>query len=595
MPSPHSFSFNAFPNDNRIYRLYWGGEIQLPNSQDESSLVYVWLREIDINGKYILNTTDARRVVLSSGAIPRLHIGSLWRAQAPYTSRAIPESQLLEFEIEAQPTWQPVRAGARNHAAGKGNWGESHAWINPSDYLLRITEDARQVKAGYNAWVVPMRTVGGVEVIVPCFEIFRAFYAGSSEMAWRLLSAPWPTISHRFIKTAEFIKGPDGLPGLLIDPAPGLGQGVVRSIAALVSSIAARQGANNVSSHLLHEAQEHGQKTAWIHAVPPFINTRFRMNARVQKFASRDGYLVTKIENASYPSDIRHIEFLQDIYEDDPLNIQNVSDEDPSEGIPHQKENLQHAQINQAGDRRPTSGRFYINTGSDLWLDPPIVEKIARSQKHLSKQNDHPSVIDIPIQTVGVGGQGNYKSAKHASFESTIKLEKVDRMAAAHELISALHGKSFDSWDEYPLVDPVSDDMHTYCSLPINIGDAKAKAWAQGNVYTPSAQSRLAWVVRLNIGNQAVYWIELEHLKNSDKYCSLAVKTRNGSELNAETLKQILDICVKSLGIWPENAPKTLAENILWVKAKHYTNKEGKLRESTINNRLTELGFPKFK
>ena len=103
MPSPHSFSFDAFPNDNRIYRLYWGGEIQLPNSQDESSLVYVWLREIDINGKFIRNTTEARRVVLSSGAIPRLHVGSLWRAQAPYVNQSIPESQLLEFEIHLVP------------------------------------------------------------------------------------------------------------------------------------------------------------------------------------------------------------------------------------------------------------------------------------------------------------------------------------------------------------------------------------------------------------------------------------------------------------------------------------------------------------
>lgn len=593
MPSPHSFSFNAFPNDNRLYRLYWGGEIQLPNSQDESSLVYVWLREIDINGKYTNPTS--RRIVLSSGAIPRLHIGSLWRAQAPYANRSIPEPQLLEFEIEAQPTWQPVQAGARNHAAGKGNWGGSHAWINPSDYLLRITEDGRQVKAGYNSWVVPMRTVDGVEIIVPCFEIFRAFYAGSSELAWRLLSAPWPTISHRFIKSAKFINSPDGLSGLLIDPAPGLGQGVVRSVAALISSEAARQGANNISSHLLYEAQKHGQQTAWIHAVPPFINTRFRMNVRVQKFASRDGYLVTKIENTSYPSDIKHIEFLQDIYEDDPLNIQNASDEEPPEGIPHQKENLQHAQINQAGDRRPTSGRFHINTRGDLWLDPPALSKVPRSQRPLTKQNDHHSTIDTPIQTVGVGGQGNYKAAKHASFEPAAKLEMVDRMAAAHELITSLHGKSFDSWDEYPLVNPVSDDIHTYCALPTNIGDAKAKSWARGNGHTPSAQSRLAWVVRLNIGNRTVYWIELEHIKNSDKYCSLAVKTHDGAELDAETLKQILDICVKSLGIWPENTPKTLAENILWVKAKHYTNKAGKLRESTINNRLTELGFSKVK
>ena len=593
MPSPHSFSFDAFPNDNRIYRLYWGGEIQLPNSQDESSLVYVWLREIDINGKFIRNTTEARRVVLSSGAIPRLHVGSLWRAQAPYVNQSIPESQLLEFEIEAQPVWQPVRAGDKNHGAGKGDWGQRHAWINPSDYPLRITEDGRQVKKGYNAWVVPMRTVDGLEVVVPCFEIFRAFYAGSSEMAWRLLSAPWPTISHRFINAAEFISGPDGLPGLQIDPVSGLGQGVARSIAALVSSSAARQGANNISSHLLHEAQKHGQQTAWIHAVPPFINTRFRMNARVQKFASRDGYLVTKIENASYPGNVRHIALLQDTYED-PQNIHNVSDEAPPEGIPHLTENLNRAKINRAGDRRPTSGRFRINTGGGLWLDPPIVEKVVRSQKRLSKQNDHHSTINTLVQTVGVGGQGNHKAAKHASFEPTVKLEKVDQMGAVHDLITSLCGKSFDSWDEYPLVGPISDDVHTYCSLPTNIGDAKAKAWARGSGHIPSAQSRLAWVVRLNIGNQAVYWIEIEHIKNFDKFCSLAFKTLDGSELDSETLEQILDICVISHGVWPKDVPKSLAKTILWVKAKHYTNDAGKFRESTINNRLAELGLQKF-
>ena len=580
-----SFSFDALPNDDKIYRLYWAGEIQLSNSDDESHQVYAWIKEVDEDGQDIPGAAF-RRIVQSTGAIPRLHIGSLWQSQKPYSGKRLSEFPLVDLEIEAQSEWQVVQAGSRNTVAGKHSDGRNHLWVNPSDYSLRLVEDGGQIRQGFNAWVVPMRTVDGLEVVVPCYELFRAFYAGSSELSWRLLAEPWSGAQKHFLNDWKFIDEPHGQQNLLLDTVAGVGKGVLPFLGVLVTSKAARSCAEQVNPNLLQQAQESGEQAAWVQVVPPFLNERFHLRVRANHFASRSGLLVTKIESASFPGKFSNLVYLQDEYVSEPPKDgeEETGGENKGGGNPKEK------RVNRSGKRRPTARKFRLNIGTNFWLDAPRMAKAVRNRVEKDQQTKGKEEPDLPKQQVGVGGQGNHEADKQASFEHSGVRPNTERMEALFELILKLLGNGIDQYVECPLVNPVAGEGWTYCALPTDIKDAKSLAWAKGDS-VGDEPPRLVWVARFDIGKQSAYWIEVEHIRDSEHFCSLAFKMIGDAQFDEEILVSVLQVCVQRRGRWPEHATENLSGKVQWVKAKHFLDDLGGLRASTIAKAMERLGI----
>lgn len=583
MASVKTFSFDAFPNDDKIYRLYWAGQVQVVNSEDVSSKVFAWLKEVDAEGCYVSNA-QARLVTQSAGAIPSLYIGSLWQSQSLLVGSRIPSSPSVELEIEAQSAWQSFRAGDTKERGER-----KQDWINPSDYPLKISSIGARNVAAYHAWVVPMRTTDGREVVIPCYEIYRAFYAGSSELAWRLLTAPWTKISHHFVNAYELTETDDGHGELVVDPVLGIGRGVMPFLGALILSEAAKQSVNRVYADLINEALMDGEHKAWIRAVPPFLNQRFRIRAHVQALDSRDGLLVLKIDRATFPIDIARISYLEDVH-----LPEQQKDEEKDEQRSNSPETLDAEEnpvhVGRSGTRRPSSRRMRLSLGKEFWLEGPELKKAIRKTRRMPSQEEkgEEAHSQIPL-AVGLGGPGDYKSAKPGSIEYHDKVENVERMAAMQALFARLTGQVIDTCDEWALVGQIVVEGRTFCALPHDTKDDVIKAWALGfggDDDTP----RLVWVVRLCISGQIVYWIEVEHVKNDEHYCSLAFKMLGSAELDANVLSQLLSVCVSSRGIWPKHAPDSLAQKLHWVKARHHADDQGGLRSITLTNRLDDLG-----
>lgn len=594
MASVHSFSFDAFPNDDKIYRLYWAGQTQLSNTEDDSPKIFAWLKEVDAEGRYLPNVM-ARLVIQSAGAIPSLYIGSLWQNQSQFLSSTMPDLPLVELEIEAQPFWTAYQAGNTKQPATADT--KRHDWINPSDYPLKIHTSDNAYVAGYNSWVVPMRTTDGREVVIPCYELFRAFYAGSSELAWRLLTAPWSKIQHYFVNHAEITELGEGRHKLVLDPVLGVGRGVMPFISAFILSKAVRQCANRIQVDLVAESQGNGDQTAWIRAVPPFLNQRFRILARVQELQSRDGLLVTKIERGSFPVDFSRVTvtYLEDEYLPEPSEEEKKDKTGAQCEATKRQEPPESARVKKSGTRRPSARRWRLGIGKEFWLNGPELKKAIRETKRIPRLEKKEDESPVESQPVGLGGAGDHKSAKHGSLEYCEKLENIDRMAAIQALIARLTGSVIDRWTEWPLVRQTTIEGNTFCAFPTDKGDAGDQAWASGYRSEDDDLPRLAWVVRLVIENQAVYWVEVEHIKNNERYCSIIFQMLNNVELDGNTLLELLTVCVTKQGCWPKYPPEPLSEKLRWVKARHYTNDKGGLRTITITKRLDQLGVVRKK
>ncbi len=590
MPAHSSISYEALPAGDGIYRLYWGGLIQLSNSEDDAPKSHVWLREIDRQGDYIPKV-PAIRVVQSAGAILGFHIGSLWQNKAPFLDSKLKEPDPIEFEIEAQPSWCPVLANQKHMYAGRGQGGRSHDWLNPSDYKLTLDEGGGVSVAAYHSWVVPMKSVNGEELIVPCYEIFRAFYAGSSELAWRLLTAPWSAIKSHFLRNAEFHKTAEGKWAIRLEPETGMSKGVLPYLGALVGSSAMRGGANKVHADLISSTQEYGTQTAWIRAVPPFLNQRFRIKACVVPLTSRPGVMVTHIVAASFPLQDTPLHYVQDEYISDLTDASAADTPDDAQFTQGQRDKyIDTANVSKSGQHRATKRRLHLGIGRDFWLDAPRPTKEVRQVQSIKPPIIQPDEApDVLAPYVGVGGTGDRESPPHGSLEQSDD-ETTGRMAAIQDLVSSLALAEKLKWVEWPVVNCTAIECNKYCALPIDQGDEKSRTWAKGNGFDGGEPPRLAWVIRITVAGQNVYWVEIEHQKRGDHFCSIALTVLSGKDLDEATLRQVLNACVEHKGIWPKFAPHHLASIIKWSKGKNYQDGNGGLRASTILNRLRELG-----
>ncbi|HQQ63607.1 MAG TPA: hypothetical protein PLF22_08530 [Pseudomonadales bacterium] len=585
MKIAHKFQLSTLPNDDKIYGVYWAGLAKLGLPNGDHPMFSIWLKEVDARGHFVSQAL-CKRIVQPAGFIPAFAIGSLWHKQEAYTVDD-PKSRILTLNIKGQNNWCPVRISDRQ---GRGH--HNYSWINPSDYRLALEEEGGTFTAGYKSWVVPMTTVDGRKVIVPCYELYRAFYAGSTELAWQLLTGPWPSICHNFIKNEYgcFESPNGGQKYCVIQPMSDIGSGAFHFIGMLAVSNWARRCADGVYANLLNDAQSNGSRFAWLKAVPPFQDKNFILKANVIYLPSTNSYLVTKIESASSPvSEYSLVRLANEYFSQD-------EDESDDGGEPPNDSGDAGGgtSVNVSGTRGryPRRPSFIMSTGNKFFIDSkvdviPYIRKPLPPGKTYGANDKDPMKQDSV--DIGVGGKISDQKSKQGSFESSAPPSNVNRMVEIHSLVSRLVENTGGSFIELNLINPVLIGNHGFCQLDSGVGGVESEKWV-GIYSDDTRRSRLVWVVQLNIAGRVLYWVEIEHARRSEKYCSLIFKTINGAAFDASLLREILNVCVVTCGKWPLNPPSVLAKKIVWKKARHISNGKGGLADNTLLLPLKSMG-----
>lgn len=573
MPAVTNLIHEPFPQDDRLYRIYWGGQLLLPKPGQATRQIRFWLKEIDEHGLDLAGGKIVQ-VTESVGSIPRLTIGSVWRNR----SAARPKQGVLRpkhtLEISAPSSWTVVRAGDYI-PEDSSNTRSSHTWINRSDLPLIFDTAAGRKVRGLDAQVVSARTTSGQEIIVPSYEIFRAFFAGTSDLAHALLSKTWDAAEKDFIVGSNRDEQGGGIVWH-IDLAPRIPPSAVPYIGWLHFDEPARQAANHICSELVNQSG-----TGWISAMPPIVDKTFRINAHVMPLHSRNALLVTQILSVEFPIAVSSLSYsipTKPTLSEAPIEGGNeIPISGASKGAP--------TTLSTPIDRKATKHYFSLPSSPVKFFGLPPAKKMDREERIPHTQTSkHTSARPTPlVVSVGATGTGQTRPTAQLTPEEAKQIE--DRFQAILDLVAELQADGLVSDAiEYPIVRPAPFDIPTYCRFPHS---SDIRPWPWTMVRTPVPRERLALVLQISIEERLIYWIETEATTKNEHYCALAVEMTDGSSLDEGTLEALLDVCAKGKGVWPKKMPFGQG-TVLTEKARH-TTKGAALTRNVMLNKFSEL------
>jgi hypothetical protein len=550
MPSVTDPQQDIFPEDDRLYRVFWAGELVLPEPGHSTKRFHLWLQEVDEHGEVVVGG-QVVQVTESVGSIPRLPLGSYWR-NGRHSRPIRSDPTRIEFlEIVAPTSWnEPVRAGDQIS-------GASHTWINPSDIrLLFSTTDERKIR-GLDAQVVSVRTTSGQEVIFPCYEIFRAFFAGTTDLAHALLGHTWNAAERDFVIGSNHHEDLDGA-HWHIDLAPGVPHSAVPYLSLLRFDEAYRKAANRIYATTVNQP-----RSPWISAMLPIVGKTFRIRARVVPLRSRNALLVTQISGIDFSTKVASLSYSiakRDIPVGMPVQGQEVRP--PVESVAKGKP----ASVSRPVDRSPTKRYFQLPSKSVKFLGLPYPKRSAREERNVPIPVPGPSRVSLVPRSVSVGTPGTRPAPSSGQFTPAEERRIEDGFEEILDLIEELMANGrIDDMKECPLVRPVPDGAPSYCEFPYS---EVVRPWPWTMVREPLHRPRLALVLELAVGERLVYLIETETVKRKS-YCSLAIEMVNRGSLDEGVLETLLDICADAKGIWPKKLPfgeGTLLSTRVWHK-----------------------------
>lgn len=562
MPSVTDPQQDTFPEDDRLYRVFWGGELALPEPGHSTKRFHLWLKEVDEHGNVVVGGQVAQ-VTESVGSIPRLPLDTYWRNGHHCRPKLSDPTRIEVLDIVAPAKWDPVRIG--DPVPVDPNFGgASHAWINPSDMrLLFSTTDGRKIR-GLDAQVVSARTISGQEVIIPCYEVFRAFFAGTTDLAHALLGRTWNAAEKDFIVGSGRREDADGV-HWHIDLAPGVPHSAVPYLSWLHFDDGCRRAANRIYAATVNQ-----MRSPWISAMPPIVGQTFRIRAHVVPLRSRNALLVTRISGIEFPVKVASLSYSiarRDIPVGTPAQEGEVKPpvESTTKGKP--------TSVSKPLDRRPTNRYFQLPSISVKFPGLPVPKRSAREERNVPIPTPGPSRIPLVPRPVSVGTPGTRPAPSGGQFTPAEERRIEDGFQEILELVDDLIANDkIDDMRECPLVRPVPEGAPSYCEFPFS---EDVRPWPWSMVREPLRRPRLALVLELVVRERLIYWIETETVKD-ESYCSLAIEMTDGGSLDEGVLETLLDICSDAKGIWPDPLP--FGEG---------TTFSTRARHSRVGNRLT--------
>lgn len=582
MYSPTNPRFRSFPENDKLYRIFWGGEILAPEAHSLTPRVRLWLKEIDEDGKEI---PDGKIVQISEsvGAIPRLAIGSHWRNGKVTWPDNLDPPEARTLVISPVERWEPIRAGDPDPGYSEHPaTGRHRSVICPEDLRLSFRTSHGRLVHGENALVVVAKGEDGENIVIPSYEIFRALLANWSELSLALVSNKWDAVESRFVLSRTASATEEGI-DLHLDLQMRASSTTKMCLAMYCFLEDARRAANHVHPALVR--QDSDTMFPWISAFPPLSNRPFRLRAYAIPLPSRSGLLVNQIVGFDPMLDIGDITCT---VPKDRITITEESGEGADQDGPPRTITVARSsdiEVSEPRDARPGNRNVLLPSMSVKWSGLPIPRTVSRTVQTVILPPAKPgaTIISPPVKVVSVGETGTRKGAKPGSFSPEEERSIADRFEDIRELIEFLRTeKKIVNAEEYPLVRPSPADFPSYCEFP-EIVDNEPCKWAI--IRWPIERPRLAMVLEIELPERTVYWIETESVAGRDKHRSLALEVLSGDSLDEATLAALLDTCARGKGVWPDEL-RFGDGTIIYERARHnYVGK--RLNASTM---LTPFG-----
>lgn len=584
-------TFERLPMNGALYRLLWAGQIatQLPNMA--TVRVRLWFAQIDESApkqlKWARRPSGAVSVLAieeAAGSVPKMVLGSFWRDRTQQTDYSMADEIVVKDAcIEAQ-TWDFVYATDRIGKAGKPR-------IGPDEYPL-MGEDARGGELRFHsAPLLRCYAASGLELLIPCYEAFRRFYALTSELANAILADSWQRELAKLVDLDHTQLAEDG-ESFEINPRVDIRDIGCLGIAYFMTMPHAARRVSEIFPALVN-ARRGGQREPWITAQPSW-NERNEEDLKlsfVGRELSSGAVLVLWIYSSTFPP------FPHSVTRVGKQLVVPIKNEDappraPDRGLQVRMEELAEATIEHASDARLShlAAHFELN---ETWSNLPRVTHSHRKRTYVrvnpETEGEQPPKRKRRLTTGRRAATGKLPTASLSSDAQNIILNRFRALAECFE--DLLKEKDILQRHDWALVNPVEIGDFTYCAFPAKVGDV-LRPWSFVNPKEP--RPRLCWVSEITaLDGSLYYWLEVEtdaEAVRPEHFRALVVKPRMpGAHLNSETLQTILKIGVLEKAQWKAEAFNTLEEQVFWKSARHAFS-GGRVTSSVVLGKLNELG-----
>lgn len=609
MPPRPRISFDRLPFDGKLYRVQWGGAMRV-DEVDPTAAVYLWLAEVEekdgqivglkksmvsdskyaakgksgteqtpkatLEGRWLPNVTWIDEL---AGSIPQLPIGSLWRDRVNVPGASFPGDEVANFTIDASTHWDIV---SPNSVRPTGIYKQWEKVISPLDYDLSGVNAAGQLEYFSEAPLIRCKTEEGQILLLPQYEIFRRFYAPSSEMANAILSNHWALAVNQLmdIDRSGFRSNTEfritSLNSTLSDVS-------CRFLALYWGSNAAQRRAAEIFETIENQRVEarrieKGPKgKIWINALPPFFEEKMHLRVSGRKLPNSNAFLVFRILSANFPK----LSFPIERFSTEVQGQTETKEVDDTNGkYRNPKQTVSVGTIAARGNAKNTQRILNIES-PDVWNDLPVLKKtklVTKIEATVRTLINYREGLKNPLMSAGNASENG--EHHRASFNAAEDKTVIDRFIALRQCFETLAAEKRIVRTDFALGTTVIDTSFGKLHELPNLGKSN---WPIV-VDCCGLRPRLAWISKLLYEGRTLYWLEIE----SNKPKTALVFRMARGDLSLDIALVLLKLAAHREGVWPTHPIDQLKDKLTWHRVVHRFD-AGSLNPSTMLNALDKL------
>lgn len=555
MKNTSLFQISAFPKGERIWRISWLGKfVKNPNVPSEPSIevVLVPLRtdinpeNSNLNSKYAYDYSGIKTILVGSGLLPILKIGSFWQNRSEIRFKDPHTIIKTKFSINKDASY------ITNKIITPGLFQSSHyPEIDECNYTKLLVLDYPENSQTENI----------EKIIIPCNEVFRFYYAHSSQLTRTLLTGQLNGKTNNIYDPEQSYCN-DGIGHVqLCRSIPDLDAAYVARLA--FSSYAKTQATNIYTSGLKNEQNS---KKFLIEALLPFEGES-RISFEGKYVASplyKKGwnFLVFQIKSCSYPFPFTQLTFSRDNdgrsieSKEDKLENGKATPKVPLQTISNNTEANISNQSEPSANLEITELVFVEDSFPDL-----IGKKIVKADKQI---NSHKGTETQFIKGNSEGefstGEGTYGKSK---FKPIAVVRNQNNQETPSQKRQTALPANFNNFSE-TIAELGMFDSITYRYLQLKFDEnvpsieecsyfPTVNSWAY--IDLERGNHRQFMTVEISYFQYYFYFFEIEtdSAKQHDRYSMFVVHNPNLDKVDEDILKNIISICTKNHGRWLNN------------------------------------------